>query len=514
MKQRTERALPWPAWLSTARWAARLCCIVLVSSGYAFGQQGQDPVGEIANALRSHDFQGALTLSQTALRTHPQDYRLWTLQGMATAGTGKLPVALEDYQHALRLAPTYLPALEGIAQTEVQLGEDARPTLARILAQRPDDPPTEALLGILNYRSDDCAAAVESFRKAAAAISRNPEALNDEGACFSALKQYGEAVDAFSSALRLDSASSIARYNLALAQFDAHRADEALGTLQPLLDAPTAHPDALALAADIRESKNDTGEAVALLRKALLADPTNVGIYMQFATLSFDHASPQVGIDIVSAGIGKMPMEPRLYLVRGILLAQKGEFGRAVEDFDAADRLDPRLQFLAVAEGLVHSQEHKPEEALAHFRAAVKTHPNDAYGYYLLAEALAAEGKPEGSAEYNEEIDAAKKAVKLDPGLVAARDLLSAAYYANGHLEQVIEQSRAALTTNPNDESAVYHLMLALRKAGRTEEAHAALEQLMTLRANSRVNEAPVRRYHLYEETPLSGANLNHHGNQ
>ena len=66
---------------------------------------------------------------------------------------------------------------------------------------------------------------------------------------------------------------------------------------------------------------------------------------------------------------------------------------------------------------------------------------------------------------------------------------------------------RMVKRTVNQDEPAVYHLMLALRKTGRDQEAHAALEQLVSLRTNSKVNDAPVRRYHLYEEhVPPKGA--------
>lgn len=464
-------------------------------------QAAQDPVGPIVIALRSHDFADALILSQSALAAHPKDYRIWTLRGMAAAGVGRLPAALAAYRHALQLQPAYLPALEGAAQTQMQLGQDARPLLVKILAQRPDDPATLALLGMLDYRKNDCAAALENFRKAASAVEHLPEALSDEGICLSALERNDGAVAAFGDALALDPSNQAARYNLALAQFSAHRLEDALATLQPLAAATPARPDVLALAAEICEAKGDTAQAVTLLRSALLANPRDVDVYLQFATLSFDHASPQVGIDVLNAGIGQLPREPRLYLVRGILLAQMGEFSRAGDDFDAASRLDPQLQFLGVAQGLVQSQEHKPEEALEHFRAAVKAHPTEAYAYYLLAEALAAEGKPEGSPEYSEEIEAARMAVRLDPGLVAARDLLSTAYYANGHMNEAIQQSRAALAANPDDEPALYHLMLALRKTGRNEEARALVEQMVKLRTSSKVNDAPARHYHLYEQS-------------
>ena len=474
----------------------------------ALSQAAQDSVGPIVAALRSRDFADALALSQSAVAAQPGDYRVWTLYGLAAGGMGRLPDALAAYRRALHLQPSYLPALEGAAQTQMQLGQDAKPLLLKILAQRPDDPATLTLLGILDYRSNNCPAAVESFRKAAPAVQHEPEALTDEGVCLSALDRYDDATAAFTDALALDPSSQVARYNLALAQFSAHRFDDALATVQPLLAATPAHTDALALAAAICESKGDTARAVTLLRSALLADPRDVDAYLQFAALSFDHASPQVGIDVVNAGIGRLPNEPRLYLVRGILLAQMGEFGRAADDFDAASRLDPQLQFLGVAQGLVQSQQHNPGEALAHFRAAVKAHPREAYAYYLLAEALAARGEPEGSPEYSEEINAARTAVRLDPRLVAARDLLSTAYYANGHMDEAIRQSRAALATNPDDEPAMYHLMLALRKTGHNDEARALVEQMVKLRTTSKADDAPARHYHLYEESASRAASL------
>jgi tetratricopeptide (TPR) repeat protein len=478
-----------------------LCATAPLARSQAAGRApSQDAVAPIIAALRDHDFPQALALSRSAVAANPGDFRIWTLGGMAAAGTRDLPGALSAYNHALQLQPAYLPALEGAAQTEFQLGQDARPILEKILAQRPDDPVSHLLLGILDFRKHDCPGALDHFSRAAPAIAQQPEALTDDGTCLAAGGRGDEATSAFTQALALEPGSAAARYNLALAQLNGGNPDAALSTIEPLTEASPPHADALELASEIAEAKGDTARAVTMLRSAIVANPKNLDAYLQFATLSFDHASPQVGIDIVNAGIGQMPRQPRLYLVRGILLAQMGEFTRAADDFDEASRLDPRLQFLGVAQGLVQSQEHNSQQALAHFRAAVKAHPTEAYGWYLLAEALAAEGKPEGSPDYAEEIRAAATAAKLDPRLVEPRDLLSSAYYAAGHMQEAIEQSRAALAVNPKDEAALYHLMLALRKTGHDDEARTLVKQLVELRSNSKVNQPPARYYHLYEQ--------------
>jgi tetratricopeptide (TPR) repeat protein len=459
----------------------------------------QAEVGRISDALRSRNFEQALTLSQAALVRHPGDVRIWTLRGMATAGTGNLPKALSAYQHALNLVPTYLPALEGAAESEFQMGHDAaRPFLLKELAQHPEDPTSHSMLGVLDYRKGNCADAIIHFEKAAEVIATQPMALTQYGACLAILKRDEDATAVFAEALALDPTKREARYNLALAQWNAHNAEEALATLQPLVEGTPVDGEASMLAAEILESKGDTTRAVEILRNLIIANPKNIGAYLQFAILSYDHTSPQVGIDILNAGLTQLPKEPRLYLVRGILLTQIGEFTRAGEDFDKAGRIDPRLSFLGVAEGLVKSQQHMSEEALAEFRAAAKAHPNDAFAHYLLAEALQEQGNRQGSPGYAEELKAATNAVRLDPQLVAAHDLLSSIYLENGHTDLAIKQSRDALAVDATDQQAVYHLILALRKTDQKDQIPALLKHLVELRAKSNA-EHPNKRYRLYE---------------
>ncbi len=472
----------------------------------ALNQGSADDVGLIVNALRSRDFAQALTLCQAALAKRPSDYRVWTLRGMASAGMGNQRQALSAYQSALKLSPNYLPALEGAAQTEFEMGyEGARTMLERVVAQRPEDATSHAMLGVLDYRNKNCADAVEHFQRAAGAIAGKPGALSEYGACLAFLNRDEDAVTVFAQVLALEPAKREARYNLALAQWDSHHADDALATLQPLMSATPADEDALDLAAEILEAKGDTPRAIEALRNAIVADPKHLDSYLQFAMLSYDHASPRVGVDMLNAGLTQLPNEPRLYLVRGILLTQLGEFTRAAEDFDAASRIDPQLSFLGVAEGLVKSQQHQPAEALKRFRTDVKSHPNEAYAHYLLAEELLEEGKPEGSPEYKEEVTAAERAVKLDPTLVAAHDLLSTVYLENGHTDLAIEHARAALALDQNDQQAVYHLIVAMRKSDQKNELPALLKRLVDLRATAKSGQAAGNHYRLTEDTTPSG---------
>jgi len=487
--------------------SALLLFLVIECGSFCFAQLGstQAEVGRISDALRSRDFEKALTLSQAALEKQPGDYRIWTLRGIALAGTGKLPSALLAYHHALKISPNYLPALEGAAQSEFQLGHDAaKPLLLSVLAQIPEDSTSNEMLAILEFRQGNCIDAVKHFDAAASAIASQPIPLTEYGWCLDKLKRNEEALKTFARVLSLDPTKPEARYNLALAQSNAHEDEDALATLQPLVDTSPGDQTALALTAEILESMGDTPRSVEMLRRAILANPKDVDVYLQFASLSFEHASPKVGIDVLNAGLTQLPNEPRLYLARGVLLTQLGEFAQAADDFEKASRIDPHLSFLNVAEGLVKSQQHMSAEALTKFRAAVQAHPNEAFAQYLLAEALQELGKPEGSPEHREEMEAALRAVKLDPNLVADHDLLSSIYLENGHIDLSIEHSRTALRLDPTDQQAVYHMILALRKTGQKDQVRVFMKRLVELRANVKTSQNAGKQYRLYEEPLLS----------
>ncbi|QNI32579.1 tetratricopeptide repeat protein [Alloacidobacterium dinghuense] len=462
------------------------------------------PVGPIVHALQNHQFDEALTLSDSALKQAPEDKRLWTLQGMAYSGKNEPASALKAFEHALTLDSSYLPALEGAAQIEFQAGSPKAKAFAlQILAQRPTDPTSHAMLGFLEYREKNCTDAVSDFERGSQALANQPNGLGAYAACLAMLSRYDESIPVFQQALNLQPDSQRIRLNLAIAQWKANRASDALATLQPALDSSPPEENALLLAANIDESTNDTSHAVQLLRKAILANTKNVDAYLNFASISFDHASMQVGIDILNAGLTQLPKEARLYVARGVLHAQLGQFSNAASDFETANRLDPNLSFTGVAEGLVESQEHKSSEALSTFRAAAKAHPDDALTQYLLAEALSQQGQTEGTPEYKEAVTAAERAAKLDPHMVTAHDLLATLYLQNGQTQFAVRESRAALAIDPKDQQAIYHLILALRKTDEKDQVPALLKQLTDLRTAAQTEGTQKKRYQL-EEIPAS----------
>ncbi len=465
-----------------------------------------DAVMKITTALRSHDFDRALRLSNAALKQSPGDKRLLTLRGMTYSSLGKPDAAFADYRQVLKVSPDYLPALESAAQLEyAKDGSRAKPFLLRILKLHPEDTTAHAMLAVVDYKAKNCAGAVQNFQQAEALFTNQPDVLMEYGSCLVSLKRFSDATPVLQQVVDLSPENPVARYNLALDEWDADHADDAIQTLAPLLQSAAPPAFVLTLAADIHESKGDTQTALDLLRKAILAYPNEQEAYLDFANLSYNHGSFQVGIDMLNTGLTQLPRDADLYLYRGILYCKLGEAGKGISDFETANRLNPALPFATVAEGIAESQQHNSAEALATFRAEARRHPHNSLTQYLLAEALSRETKPEGSPEYREEIDAATLAVKLDPKLLQAHDLLATIYIAAGKPDLAIQQSRASLQVDPDDQQALYHLILATRGTGSKVEVSVLVKRLMTARNTEAQKSAKSPRlYQLVEQTPVA----------
>jgi tetratricopeptide (TPR) repeat protein len=280
----------------------------------------------------------------------------------------------------------------------------------------------------------------------------------------------------------------------------AQRPKDAIATLQPLLEANTSDADVLELAASAYEADENTPEAVRILRQAIVSDPHNINLSLDFAHISLDHQSFQVGVDMINAGLHAEPKSAPLYVARGVLYVQLGQFDKAEADFEEANVLDPRQSVGSAAEGLAVVQENDPVRALATVRAKLAKTPRDAFLLYLQADILSQKGPDPGSAEFREAMESAKKAIALRPSLGAARDILAKLYLQAGENEAAIVQSRRALVSDPKDQTALYHLIQGLRRSGQTGDIPNLLKRLADLRMEGTKEEAIHNRYKLVEE--------------
>lgn len=480
--------------------ALKLICLAVLFSCYVVAQTAAQGVVEpIASALRAEEFDRALNLLQPALQRFPNDPELWTMQGVAQASKGQKPEALTSFRRALKILPDNVPALQGTAQIDYDTGNpEGIPVIEHLLRLRPNDLTSHGMLAVLEFQQGQCSKAVTHFERAESLFEAQLPALHAYAACLVKLKRFESAANVLQKAVVLKPNDPRERKVLSSVQLIAHRPQEAIATLEPLL---STAPDAqtLELASAAYEDAHDTEKAVDALRRAILLEPENAQLYVDFAAISATHQSFQVGINVVDDGIHLLPKAAPLYFARGVLHVQLAEYEKAQADFEKAYDLDPSQSLSIAAQGLAAVQQNDLTRALAGVQEKLTRKPADPILLYLQADILAQQGAEPGSSEFESALRSAKKAVTLRPTLEPAHSVLGKLYLQGGKYSEAAAQCRKALDIDPKDQTALYHLIQGLRKTDKRTEIPELLKRLALLRQQATQEEREQYRYKLVE---------------
>ena len=480
--------------------------LLLLAGCVASAQTGNDQTQGIISALKQNNYAEALQLTEAGLRQSPASPQLWTLRAMAFSGKGDRGEALEAFRHALQSSPNYLPALEGAGQLLYQdRSQKAVPFLEQIVRMRPTDQVAHAMLGSLAFLRGDCTAAVQHFEDSREQLQSQRSAMLEYASCLAQLHETEKAISVVQSLLSANPNDTEVRRAVAILQLKAEKPGDAVQTLAPLLEAGNVDVPTARLAGEAYEANQDTPRAVQTLHDAIVRDPTNVDLYVDFANIAFAHQSFQAGVEMLNVGLRTVPKSATLYLARGILYVQLAHYDEAEADFEKAQQIDPQQSFSAAAQGLLASKASgATKESLSELRRKLAKTPNDAFLWSLEA-SLLTEGSPDpGTPEYSEAMRAAKKAVSLNPSLASAYDAQAKLYQAAGNINEAIQQSRNALHYDPRDQTALYRLIMLLRKTDKKDEIPELLKRLAELRQEATRKEAEENRYKLTIEPSTS----------
>jgi tetratricopeptide (TPR) repeat protein len=474
-------------------------CLLISGMGWdAAGQQSAPSVAAIESLIRSRQYDQALQTARFALKSKPLDFRLWTLEGIIYSMQGKADDAQAGFGKALRISPQYVPALKGQVQILYQQNDKrAIPLLERILKADASDQTAHEMLAVFERREDSCAQAINHFLASRDTTESHTESLEAYGYCLVQLKKFQDAIPVFQKLVAMLPDRPYPRYDLAVVLVESNQHEDALKSLEPLLTPEQQDPDILSLASQAAEATKDTPKAVALLRQAIVLNSSSQDYYVAFATLCLDHESFQTGIDMINAGLAHIPDAAALYISRGLLYAQLTEYDKAETDFARAGQLDSKQSMSAYAADLAQVQKNDPNEALRRVRVQLKVHPESARLHFLLAQLLVNNDPDPDSEPYRDAMKENLRALELQPDLVIARDLLASMYMRGGRYEETIEQCRTALKYAPDDETATYRLMIALRHTGNKDELPSLVKRLSELHQQSLKNETDRKRFRL-----------------
>jgi tetratricopeptide (TPR) repeat protein len=440
-------------------------------------------VAAIRDLLKAGKFAEANQACDQELKAQPSNAALWTLKGFSLQGIGDSGASLKAFRSALKVSPSYAPALQAAAQLEFE-ARDARAqaTLAAILKLEPTNLVAHSMLGELAFESRDCVTALAHLSK----VEQKPAVRWQQGVCHFALERWMDAATNFEALLKLREHAPT-RFNLALSYWRAGSAAQAVEALQGLDDA-----DSLSLRGSALKALKQVPKALEVLQAAVRQYPNDERLFQELALMCLDQNAIELGVSILEAGVRNNPSSVRLLTALGVFRVRLGETEKAEVLFAEARRLAPKSGLGEVATASTLMQLGLAGEAV---RVLRKLPANEPMVALTLARALLFDSP--SNADKAEARNLLAAVIAREPSNVAARSLLGKTLAQDGATQQALLQLEAALKLDPSHRATVYQLMTIYKKQGRQADASRMGAKLRELLAKEKAEELEAQEYQL-----------------
>ena len=384
--------------------------------------------------------------------------------GVAALSKNDLPLAREDFQQVIHLAPQAEQGYSALGAVLVRMGETEKGirNLQRALAIKPSDSSAQLNLAL---------------------------AYSQTGANEKALPLFGQ----------LESAARAAGHGLPSYLLAAYA--RALAPTQPAL-------------------------AVARMQAAVESEPINAEWHDELGSLYAQRQQWQEAEKSFREAVRLNPQSAAAHFHLGVVLESEHDAG-AVDELRQASQLAPADEQIAIETGKALVASGQADAAISLFKHVLSVHPDSLAAAYQLALTLqltgdsqaalplfenVVKGEPEnadaltnlGMAYMQQQrardaISPLQKAVALAPAMVTAHQNLAAAYIQLNQISDAIDQLHAALALAPNLPALHYNLGLAFKMQ---DDAGSAIPQLQAAeKLNPEGHEAPYVLGVLYMQT-------------
>jgi len=172
------------------------------------------------------------------------------------------------------------------------------------------------------------------------------------------------------------------------------------------------------------------------------------------------------GIEYTKTIIELYPDDPTSYNNLGWYYQQQGHYGKAVEEYKAAIRIDPNLILTLSGIAWIYLDHFgQLDSAMVWSQRMIEAGPDNPWGHYYMGSVnVAIDNLERAEVEYS-------KARDLDPNMLLNQYRLAHVYRLQGRYDKAIETLEDILHLNYTQMIAVYHIGINYKLMGDTENA-------------------------------------------
>ncbi len=295
-------------------------------------------------ALQHGDAREAVQAFRTVLKDQPEQSEAYALLGQAHLMLEETSLARENLTKAVTLSPNLYQAHLALAILDASSGRtrDARLRLEELLKQAPTNLGTLGMLLNLQAADRDWDGSDQTLSRIREAGANRFVADLAEGNLYQARLQWDKAVTAFerASALAPDAPEPI----FALVRIDARlgKLAQAHNRLSGMIAKNSEHPFAHGLLGEILILKGDPVRAEQEFRLATALKPNWGTPWVNWVTLKLSQKRYEEAGDILQHGLRINPTSEELRLLYASHLGERGQFDRAILEYETILKQNPR----------------------------------------------------------------------------------------------------------------------------------------------------------------------------
>jgi tetratricopeptide (TPR) repeat protein len=411
-------------------------------------------------ALQRGDYPTAENYAQRAARSAPDDPQLWFLLGYVARLNHNYALSATAFQHGLRLKPSSVQGISGLAQTYSDMGRvaEAEKLLKQALAVNPRQVDDLLVLGNLYLQGGDYPDAVTYLRRAEQ-VKPNARSELLLAICYERQKQMDMASRYLHLAQRRAPNNPDVERSLAGYYRETGNYRKAIDQLRAIRNPP---PDVVGELAYTYQLDGKPQDAARLYSRAADAMPRNPGMQLSAAQAEVTAQSPGRADPFLTRAAAINPNYYRLHQIRAEIAELGDHNTTAVKEYQAAIASLPPTPVEGPLYGI---QLHMDLQTL----------------YRQLDQDDAAQQQLQIA---QQQINS----VQVQPGERPAFLRLRAQIEMNtGQLQPALNDMQAALALTPNDPNSLQIDGDVLMKMGRTRDAIAVYRKVLGIDPRSRL---------------------------
>jgi tetratricopeptide (TPR) repeat protein len=398
-------------------------------------------------SMSQNYFEDAIPLLESGVKLAPQRADLRAALGESYFMSGKAEKAIDEFKKLLEVDPTARSyAFMGLSYRHLGRFDEARKYFQEGLKLDPHNPSCLFNMGFIEERQGKVAAAETMFQAALRANPDFPEVLLELANLRIEKKQFAEAAGLLRKYVKVSREPATGYYKLAMVERNLHQAEAAqrdLSVFQTLSKDASTGPYPYQHLFDYLNNRSELGP----------------------------QAKTQLDLTELNNQIQKHPDQPQdLYLLAEtyLKLGRRDEALKAISQLDQLSAADYRTQ---TGIGVLLARFRLYDDAIQHFRTALKANPESDDVKFDLADAYFRKGSYPDALETAQQISATGQ---QDDAVLA----LSGDIHAHmGNSARATEVFRSAINRNPDNDQYYLSLTLVQLRAGDVKGATETLQK-------------------------------------